>query len=397
MPNWKKVIVSGSNAVLNSITASFTGSLTGTLIGTASWAAAATTALTTVVTDTTTGTGPYYVTFVDATSGGVAQRVDSTGLTYNATTNTIAATASQALTASFATSASQAVSSSYALTASFALNGGGAFPFTGSALITGSLGVTGSLTVSGSDGGIETVGGYLKDSNGIASIMWGTGNRILRDSVAGDSINWESRVLINSGGGTTADWQNTTLYDGSNVSSLAWNDRILYTPGGNSFAWNNEYYTASTLYQLNAVALTTQNDFIDNLPTPYVGQIIEATVHGTVTNGYLVFLDTDGIWYNSKNTITRGVAMLGICVDQSKGLVLLEGDVIVSNDNTLGTYVISASMGSPVYIGQNDGELTTTLTNGVVRTVGHIYYQSTTTANYWLMKFRPSNDWYEQI
>lgn len=38
MPNWKKLITSGSNAVLNSVTASFTGSLTGTLIGTSSWA-----------------------------------------------------------------------------------------------------------------------------------------------------------------------------------------------------------------------------------------------------------------------------------------------------------------------------------------------------------------------
>ena len=38
MPNWKKVVVSGSDAVLNSVTASFTGSLTGALTGTASYA-----------------------------------------------------------------------------------------------------------------------------------------------------------------------------------------------------------------------------------------------------------------------------------------------------------------------------------------------------------------------
>ena len=42
MPNWKKVIVSGSAAVLSSVTSSFTGSLTGALIGTSSWATAAT-------------------------------------------------------------------------------------------------------------------------------------------------------------------------------------------------------------------------------------------------------------------------------------------------------------------------------------------------------------------
>ena len=40
----EKVVVSGSDALLNSVTASFTGSLTGTLIGTASWATNALTA-----------------------------------------------------------------------------------------------------------------------------------------------------------------------------------------------------------------------------------------------------------------------------------------------------------------------------------------------------------------
>jgi hypothetical protein len=43
------------------------------------------------ITDTTTGAGPYYLTFVSSTSGNQAQRVDSTGLTYNATTNAITA------------------------------------------------------------------------------------------------------------------------------------------------------------------------------------------------------------------------------------------------------------------------------------------------------------------
>lgn len=85
--------------------------VTASLFGTASWATNATTAAaatTATVTNTTTGTGPYYITFVDATSGNEDIRVDSTGLTYNATTNTITATASyvvQALSSSFASTA----------------------------------------------------------------------------------------------------------------------------------------------------------------------------------------------------------------------------------------------------------------------------------------------------
>ena len=126
---------------VTSVTASFTGSLTGALTGTASWATSALTAsysttlgasltspannqvrllssngatLSTLtvnnvasasyadtasrmnVTDTTSGTGPYYVAFTQGTTGNQAVLVDSTGLTFNATTNTLTVTASYA-------------------------------------------------------------------------------------------------------------------------------------------------------------------------------------------------------------------------------------------------------------------------------------------------------------
>jgi len=51
MPNWKKIIVSGSDASLNSLkvtlnvtASSFTGSFTGSLLGTSSYASSALTA-----------------------------------------------------------------------------------------------------------------------------------------------------------------------------------------------------------------------------------------------------------------------------------------------------------------------------------------------------------------
>jgi len=68
MPNWKKVIVSGSDAILNSVTASFTGSLTGALIGTASWANNATTA-TQVLTQTDSTNASYFLTAVNSNNG----------------------------------------------------------------------------------------------------------------------------------------------------------------------------------------------------------------------------------------------------------------------------------------------------------------------------------------
>ena len=86
---------------------SFTGSLQGTAT-TASYVVTAVNATNTAITDTTTGTGPYYITFVAGTTGNQAQLVDSSTLSYNATTNTITATSSyanQALSASFASTA----------------------------------------------------------------------------------------------------------------------------------------------------------------------------------------------------------------------------------------------------------------------------------------------------
>jgi hypothetical protein len=133
---------------------SFSGSLVGTLTGTASFATTALSAsyaanvpvtasyalsalsssyavtasfatniLNTQVTNTTTGTGPYSITFVDvsalnpalAFSTQVTQRVDASGLTYNASTNTITTTASYAVTASRAVTASFADLSSQVL------------------------------------------------------------------------------------------------------------------------------------------------------------------------------------------------------------------------------------------------------------------------------------------
>jgi hypothetical protein len=73
------------------------------------------------VTDTATGVGPYYLTFVDATSGYEDVRVDSSTLTYNATTNALTA-ASFVGTASWATNALNAQTSSLSNTIFVAQN-----------------------------------------------------------------------------------------------------------------------------------------------------------------------------------------------------------------------------------------------------------------------------------
>jgi hypothetical protein len=120
-----------------------------------------TNATNTAVTDTTSGTGPYYVTFVAGTTGNQAQLVDSAALTFNATTNTLTVTSSyaiQALSASYATSVNNLTNAitnntdNRVLTATGGgtINGEGNLTFDGTTLtVTGNEIITGNLTVQG--------------------------------------------------------------------------------------------------------------------------------------------------------------------------------------------------------------------------------------------------------
>jgi hypothetical protein len=302
MPNWKKVVVSGSDAILSSVTSSFTGSLTGALIG----------------------------------------------------------------TASFATSASRAISASYAPSSP-------AFPYVGTAVITG------SLIVSGANGGIDT-------SLTAPALLSGDGNAVV---VFGTNRKW----LNDANSTTVVDWEVQSLNDSLANPSIDWTNRILYEPGGyEALNYSTSASVSSNLYYNNVIPAQVQRELANN-PT-YGGQVIQATVDVTTTDFQLVYLDTDNIWYPLKNLSPPATKMLGICVDTA-GYVLIEGDVGVSDDDSQGAYVVGADHGLPVYVGSTNGEMTTTQpTSGVIRIVGHIYYQSTTDANWWTMKFRPSNDWY---
>jgi len=79
MASWKKIIVSGSDAVLNTVTASscFVGNLCGT----------ATAATTVSTTDTTATDTDFNVTFTDGGGSGKILRVDTSKLAFNPSTN----------------------------------------------------------------------------------------------------------------------------------------------------------------------------------------------------------------------------------------------------------------------------------------------------------------------
>jgi hypothetical protein len=200
-----------------------TGSFNGTLTGNATTATTATTATNatnTAVTNTSTGTGPYYITFVESATGNVGQRVDATGLTYNATTDTITATASfatQALSASYAANvpatasyALAALSSSYAVTASFALNagggsGGGIFALTGSTYATtNNLQITGSLLVTaGVTASLQgTASVAISSSRAVTASFADLSRQVLVQRTAADADHF--MVIVDSGNATPA-------------------------------------------------------------------------------------------------------------------------------------------------------------------------------------------------
>jgi hypothetical protein len=124
----KNGLISQNNSIVTG-SLTVTGGITGSLLGTASLAINSTNAVTSAVAtnvtviDTTADIGTYYPTFVSTTAGNLAIRLDSTGLTYNPSNNSLSVTrvtaslfgtsswASNTTTASFAT---QALSASWA-------------------------------------------------------------------------------------------------------------------------------------------------------------------------------------------------------------------------------------------------------------------------------------------
>ena len=234
-------------------------SFTGSLQGTSSWATNATNATNaanTAVTDTTSGTGPYYVTFVDSTTGNLAQRVDSTGLTYNATTNTLTVTSSyaiQALSASYAASTNNITNAitnntdNRVLTATGGgtINGEGNLTFDGTTLtVTGNEVITGNLTVQGTASFQQTTNLEVADRF----------------------------VLFASGSNTTGDGGIVIQQDFQNIGEL-----YGYESSINRWGFTSSFNASSPSFTPAAYITTTE--FAAANPTA-------APIYGGVSNGF---------------------------------------------------------------------------------------------------------------
>jgi hypothetical protein len=232
--------------------------VTASLFGTASWATnainatTATNATNTAVTDTTTGTGPYYITFADAASGNVAQRVDSTGLTYNATTNTITATSSFA---------SQALSASFASTAPYSgLTGTPAGIVSASVLSSPSQG-NALLTTNGAAGSTIGLGLTTSDSPTFVDLTLTGGDLVATTSTTFNLIN-STQTTVNFAGAAT------TLNMGAATGTTTVNNNLsvlgtLYVQGSVTAISSSNLYVADQFILLaSGSANNTDGGFV---------------------------------------------------------------------------------------------------------------------------------------
>ena len=273
-------------------------------------------------------------------------------------------------TASFATNA---------LSASYAPGGAGTptFPYTGSAIISGSLTVTGSL--------------FVQDINGIINID--SSNRNLYDTNSSSSIDWSARRLYDIAGNRAVSWQGKQLGNASGVA----------------VSWDYPNLTQATQfesYTRNNISLIDVGENFANFPSYAAflpqGEILKngVTFDAAVVDFNLVYLETDNIWYSASMTTTSATKMLGIAfgIANFDNQVLIEGTMVVND----GTYTDTPKVdlvahGLPIYIKTGGGTFMATTAPGIpgsyIRVLGHAYYESSANPEYWIMKFRPSNDW----
>jgi hypothetical protein len=247
----------------------------------------------------------------------------------------------------------------------------------------------------------------LSDKYTSGSINWD--NRVLTDNTEVSALDWENRAGYNAVGIATLDWGNAVLYDGGGTLSVDWRNRALLDDTGASVIdWN----TNATIGAVNHYAYTRDLEklstngellaYYSNYGNQFnpTGEILEgASIDAGVTDYDLVYLDNDGTWYTANMTNQRSKNMLGIAYSiGGRNNVLLEGTMVVSSGSNGAPKINSLYIGNPVYMNTTSSGIFLSTNSPVasgqyVRVLGHTYYNSTNDNTWYLMKFRPSNDW----
>jgi hypothetical protein len=178
MPNWKKVIVSGSDASLHTL--NVTNGITGSLFGTASYA----------VSSSNTISASYAIS------------------------SSYAISASQAGGALFAESASNSISASHALRADTV------FPYAGIAIITGSLVVTSTIALDGTLSDYSIVTSSTAGSNNLFTQGTSSYTSAFFKYTVSNGANARSGEVMTVWNGNTTNYTDTSTTDVGDTSAV---------------------------------------------------------------------------------------------------------------------------------------------------------------------------------
>lgn len=247
----------------------------------------------------------------------------------------------------------------------------------------------------------------LSDFNERLAIDWF--RRKGYDRTETDSIDWDNRATYDSSNGVSIDWENRALIDTAGQYSVEWLGRGLYDDTGASVIDWNPYATIGAVnhyaYTRDIEKLSSNGELLANYPNygnQFVptGEILEGTTIDSGVQDYdLVVLASDGTWYTANMATQDAVRMLGIAYSVGgRNNVLLEGTMVVSSGSNGAPKISTLSIGNPVYMNTTSSGIFLSTNAPVasgqfVRVLGHTYYNSTNDNTWYLMKFRPSNDW----
>jgi len=117
--------------------------------------------------------------------------------------------------------------------------------------------------------------------------------------------------------------------------------------------------------------------------------------------GDLLYLNTDGIWYLVDQTSNSSTKKLGFYIQNintSNYGILIDGYMVL-NENE----ILSYGYGESIFITGSAPVTFTTVPNditgpGYIRNIGHLHYNNNSTyPGWWVLRFKPSNDWTEII
>jgi hypothetical protein len=222
------------------------------------------------------------------------------------------------------------------------------------------------------------------------------------------SIDWYSRLLNDTTGTPAVDYFTRALKDSTNTLSVQWQDRKLFSKDGMAFALEyscRNYKTTSRFYQNDFIVspfaqVQVINDAVANQELWWSGHVIQGIVDSSVIEvGSLVAL-FGGSWNYADFSTSNpsAINMVGIWLGDNN--ILLDGHIVCAETGVTTGFPILQNMspsliGSVLYGSEGSPKFNIqkpTTTGAVIRRLGHTYFEDSMNTGYYIMLFRPSND-----